>query len=116
MENIQILKRTNSRVRIDCHKTSLLWQKWKCINIFKRKKYTIRFKKSYQWVDFGNWKEVTDTHILYILSELQEKYNFEIVTAKLKDTVDESEIVIKCNKEDKNKIFMDFCMKLSRHI
>ena len=98
------------------HKTSLLSDKWRCINIFKRKKYTIRFKKSYQWVDFRSWKEVTDSHILYILSELQEKYNFEIIAAKLKNTFDESEIVIKCNKEDKNKIFMDFCMKLSGQI
>ena len=97
-------------------RTTLSWQKWRCVNIFKRKKYTIKFKKSYQWIDFGSWEEVTDSYILYILSELQKKYNFEIITAKLKNTSDESEIVIKCNKEDKNKIFMDFCMKLSGQI
>ena len=67
-------------------------------------------------MDFESWKEVTDAHILYILSELQDKYNFEIITTKLKDTFDESQIVIKCNKEDKNKIFIDFCMKLSGQI
>ena len=97
-------------------RTSLLSEKWRYVNIFKRKRYTIRFKKSYQWVDFGSWKEVTDSHILYILSELQEKYNFEIIATKLKDTFNESKIVIKCNKEDKNKIFMNFCMKLSGKI
>ena len=98
------------------HKSSLLSEKWRCVNIFKRKKYTIRFKKSYHWVDSESWEEVTDSHILYILSELQKKYNFEIITVKLKNTSYESEIVIKCNKEDKNKIFMDFCMKLSGQI
>ena len=98
------------------NRTLVLLQKWRCVNIFKRKRYTIRFKKSYQWVDSESWEEVTDSHILYILSELQERYNFEIITAKLKNTSDESEIVIKCNKEDKNKIFMDFCMKLSGQI
>ena len=98
------------------NRTLVLWQKWRCVNIFKRKRYTIRFKKSYQWADSESWEEVTDSHILYILSELQEKYNFEIITTKLKDTFGESQIVIKCNKEDKYKIFMNFCMKLSGQI
>ena len=105
----------NVDVVLDGNKSTLSWQKWG-ENIFKKKKYTIRFKKSYQYVNFGSWKEVTDSHILYILSELQKKYNFEIITAKFKKSFDESEIVIKCNKEDKNKIFMDFCMKLSGQI
>ena len=103
-------------MRLRIYRTLVLWQKWRCVNIFKRKRYTIRFKKSYQWVDSESWEEVTDSHILYILSELQEKYNFKIITAKLKDTFDESQIVIKCNKEDKYKIFMNFCMKLSGQI
>ena len=106
----------STNFKLVSYRTSLSSEKRRCVNILKRKKYIIRFEKSYQWVDFGSWKEVTDFHILYILSELQEKYNFEIISAKLKNTFDESEIVIKCNKEDKNKIFMDFCIKLSGQI
>lgn len=85
-------------------------------NIFKKKKYTIRFKKSYQWVDRGIYKEVTDAHILSVLLDLQKEYNFEIIATQLDDTMHESKIVIKCNKEDKNKIFIDFCMNLSGKI
>ena len=109
-----MLKKSLEKLSWD--KSSLSSEKWRCVNIFKRKKYTIRFKKTYQWVDSESWEEVTDSYILYILSELQKKYNFEIITAKFKKAFDESEIVIKCNKEDKNKIFMDFCMKLSGQI
>ena len=98
------------------YKSNLLSQKWRYVNIFKRKKYTIKFKKSYQYVSWGTWGEVADAYILYILSNLQEKYDFEIIAAKLKDTFNKSKVVIKCNRADKNKIFMDFCMKLSGQI
>ena len=50
------------------------------------------------------------------LLQLQRKYNFEIISTSFKDFCDTSYIVIKCNKEDKNKIFTDYCLSLNGYI
>lgn len=91
----------------------------KLSNIFNRRKYEISFKKSrqdYHWDGEFSWTEITDSNILCVLSDLQEKYNFTIISLKLKDSLHESKIKIRCNKEDKNKIFINFCTKLSGEI
>ena len=84
--------------------------------MFKRKKYTISFEKSYQLMKYSNLTKVTDAHILHTLLNIQDKYDFEIISIKLKDALYRSKIVIKCDKEYKNKIFIDFCIKLSGQI
>lgn len=97
--------------------TKCVWlKKSESVNRIKRRRYTLRFMKSYQWVDWGSWKEVSDTFVLYVLSELQDKYDFEIVSVKLKDCFSWSKIVIRCAREDKSKIFFDFSTRLSGHI
>lgn len=83
--------------------------------MFRRKKYKMKFRKSYQFVNWGVWKEITDASLMSRLLQLQRKYNFEIVATKFKDSLSNSYsyIKIKCNKEDKNKIFTDYCLSLN---
>ena len=85
-------------------------------DLFKRRKYKITFTKSYQFVDIGVWKEVTDSHILQVLYELQTEFDFEIISTKLRDCFHKSKIVIRCNRGDKNKIYMDFVRRMSGKI
>lgn len=84
--------------------------------MFKRKKYKLKFKKAYQHVDWGVWEEVTDASLMNVLLVLQQKYDFDIVSTKFKDCFGNSRITIKCNKEDKNKIFSEYCLKLNGKI
>lgn len=84
--------------------------------MFNRKKYKLKFRKSYQYVSWGTLKEVTDSALLNVLAKLQEKYNFEIISTKFKDCFDDSFVKIKCDKKDKNKIFGEFCNELNRKI
>lgn len=67
-------------------------------------------------MDIWAWREVTDSYILKVLKELQTEFEFEIISTKLRDCFHESKIVIRCDKEYKNKIFMDFVSKLSGQI
>lgn len=85
-------------------------------NIFNRRKYKIKFEKAYQTAGCGSWYEVTDDYILQVLLDLQEKYDFEIISVQLRETFHQSKITIKCKKEDKNKIYMTFCTKLAKNI
>lgn len=82
----------------------------------KRRKYKITFSKTYQAVSWGVWKEVTDSYILYILNEVKEKHDFEIVSFDIKDCFRKSEVVIKCEKNCKSAIFIKFCNALSGQI
>ena len=84
--------------------------------MFKRRKYKLKFRKAYQFVDFGVWKEVTDASLMNVLLALQQKYDFDIVSTKFKDCFGNSYITIKCNKEDKRKIFSEYCLKLNGQI
>lgn len=84
--------------------------------MFKKRKYKIEFSKSYQSVDIGVWNEVSDSYIIMVLRELQKQFNFEIISIELKEWFCTSKIVIRCNKTDKNEIFMSFISKLSGKI
>ena len=66
----------------------------------------MKFRKSYQFANWGVYREITDASLMSCLLQLQRKYNFEIVATKFKDSFSYSYsyIKIKCNKEDKNKI------------
>lgn len=83
----------------------------------RQKKYKIRFRKKYNYVTWGYWREVSDSYLLDILFKLQEKYNFEIISIRLKKHTDGfSCIKIKCNKKDKQKIFTEYCIYLGNNI
>lgn len=84
--------------------------------LFKYGKYTMKFKKTYKYVDHDSWKEVTDGYLMSELLDLQEKYGFEIVSTSFKNCFDYSYIQIKCNKDEKTKIFGEYCSRLSGHI
>lgn len=84
--------------------------------MFKTKKYTLKFSKSYKYIDDYNWSEVTDGSLMAVLLKLQSKYNFEIVSVKFNNSLSDSYIKIKCNKEDKNKIFNEYCLTLNKYI
>ena len=84
--------------------------------MFGYKKYTMKFSKSYQFVNWGVHKEITDASLMSHLLQLQRKYKFEIVSTKFKNCFSNSYIKIKCNKEDKNKIFTDYCLSLNGYI
>lgn len=84
--------------------------------LFKYRKYTMKFKKTYQYVGHGNWKEITDGSLMSELFDLQEEYGFEIVSTSFKDCFYYSYIKIKCNKDDKSKIFGEYCSRLSGYI
>ena len=84
--------------------------------MFKKKRCKISFVKSYQFADIGAWYEVTDFHVLNVLKNIQSQYEFDIISARLKDCFGRSEITIKCLKTDKNKIFNKFMGDLSGQI
>ena len=84
--------------------------------MFKRKKFTMTFKKSYQSLGYGRWKEVTDGCLMSLLLNLQDKYDFEIISTNFKDCFSNSRITIKCDKSDKQKIFMEYTAKLNGEI
>lgn len=86
------------------------------VKIFKLKKYKIKFNKKYQSVSWGAWKEVTDSYILYILRQLQDKYKFTVIKTKLKGCFDKSYIIIRCVKNEKYNIFNEFCFRLNGKI
>jgi hypothetical protein len=77
---------------------------------------TLKFKKSYQYVDWGVWNEVKDSYLLQVLLEMQSKYDFEIVSTNFHDCFQNSYIVIKCKKEDKYNIFSGYCLRLEGKI
>ena len=76
----------------------------------------LKFKKSYQFIDFGVYSEVRDQVILKVLMSLQQKYQFKIISCKIKNCFSDSRIVIWCNKKDWQNICFDFCQKLDRDI
>ena len=84
--------------------------------MFKKRKFTITFKKSYHSLDFGRWEEVTDGYLMSVLLKLQEKYDFEVVSTSFKDCFSNSRITIKCDKRDKQKIFMEYTTILGDNI
>lgn len=84
--------------------------------MFKHKKFTLKFRKTYQFVNWGVWKEITDASLMNVLLELQLKYDFDIVSTRFKDCFSNSYIKIECNKEDKRKIFSEYCLKLNGYI
>ena len=79
-------------------------------------KYKLKFRKQYLPLGIGVWEEITDSSLMTVLLHLQEKYNFEIVSFKFKDCFHRSHIKIKCNKDDRCKIFSEFCLILNRQI
>mgnify|MGYP003294054089 CR=1 FL=1 len=84
--------------------------------MFKRRKYKIKFVKSYQFVDIGVWYELRDSYVLRVLRELETQFDFDLISVRLRDCFHQSKIVIRCSKVDKNKIFMEFIRKLSGQI
>lgn len=80
---------------------------------FNREEYAIHFQKSMNYIGNRRYQETNDAYILYILLELQKEYDFEIISTNLKGAFATSEIVIRCDKNDKSRIFTKFCMKLS---
>ena len=79
-------------------------------------KYKLKFKKTYQPLGIGVWTEVTDASLINVLKILQDKHQFEIISVKFKDCFSRSCIKIKCNKDDRYKIFNDFCALLGPNI
>lgn len=79
-------------------------------------KYKLKFSKQYQPLGIGIWEEVTDSSLMTVLLYLQKKYNFEIVSFKFKDCFKTSHIKIKCDKDDRCKIFSEFCLILNKQI
>lgn len=84
--------------------------------MFKRRKFKLKFKKTCQFVGWGAWKEVADASLMRALLKLQEKYDFDIVSTKFKNCFNDSYITVKCNKEDKHKIFLAYCLMLDGQI
>lgn len=85
--------------------------------MFKRKKYTMKFKKKYKMGEYpGSWYEVADAYLLAVLLGLKEKYQFDIISTKFKGFSDYSRIKIRCNQEDKQNIFMEYYLILGSEI
>ena len=78
--------------------------------------YELKFKKTYQPVDYMSWKEVSDASLINVLLNLQEKYDFDIVSTKFGNCYCYSWIRIQCKKEDKSKIFSEYCVMLDGKI
>lgn len=84
--------------------------------MFNRRRYTLRFKKTRQNLRFDTWHEVSDAFLISSLQKLQLKYDFDVKSTKIKNSFADSYITIKCKKEDKNKIFTDYCLLLRNNI
>ena len=86
--------------------------------MFKYKKYTMQFEKqcfplnSYSL----NYKEVADNSLVSTLVGLQKKYEFKIISMNFQECFRKSTIKIKCKKEDKCKIFSEYCKLLGNNI
>jgi len=87
--------------------------------MFKTKKYKLTFDKKLHYVGpgigQGIYKEVEDHILLSKLLELQKKYDFKIINTKF-HTTSNNEIIIRCKKEDKIKIFSEYCLELGKYI
>ncbi len=82
-----------------------------------KKKYTLRFTKSWLQGDSIFYsRAISNDYILGHLVKLQDKYDFDILSVSLKDIDKVSKIKIRCTKEDKSKIFVEFCIKLDKYI
>ena len=85
--------------------------------LFKKKRGKIKFNKVRFVTDkTGEWYEIKDSSIIDVLVNLQTKFDFKIISIKLKDSFHRSKIVIQCNRSDKCEIFMEFVSKLSGYI
>ena len=51
---------------------------------------------------------IADSSIFAMLANIREKYNFQIVSCKLHGSTWASEIIIKCNKKEKQSIIFSF--------
>ena len=88
------------------------------LRMFKQKRYVMRFRKECQNISMlgYQWQEITDASLLSVLAKLQNKYHFEIVSYELKGSHAYCEITIKCNKADKEKIFIEYYTSLNGQI
>lgn len=85
------------------------------MNLFKKKKYKISFRKtSHPVLTPWEYTEVTDGYILKILSEIQDEYDFDILSVKM--GICDNDITIKCDKNIVNKVIMEFSQRLSKDI
>ena len=83
---------------------------------FEYRIYIIRFNKHGRCIDWGVVTEITDSSLIDVLSYLQEKYDFKIIKTKFRKYYDTSYIIIKCKKDDRYKIFAEFCSILNGKI
>lgn len=83
------------------------------LKYFVWKKYKIEFHK--RSVRKNNqWYTMRDTFAMQTLRDLQEKYRFEILQMDLKSYT--CTVTIRCHKNDRLKIFTDFCSEIGEYI
>lgn len=83
--------------------------------MFKTKRYTLKFDKTHHYINGEDYKCVKDSHLISVLSSLQSKYDFKIISIDFGRGFGYN-ITIKCNKKDYQKIFGDYCLELGEHI
>ena len=92
------------------------------LDVFKNTKelrkheYTLEFEKLYHPSTFISGKSVQSGWLLRLMYELKYKYDFDIIKANICEPYNISEIKIKCYKEDKGKIFTEFCISAQNEI
>lgn len=88
------------------------------MNLFKKKKYEISFRKIPKYMPgiILSWEQISDGYILKVLSDIQGEYGFDIISVKIKDTISDSNIVIKCDKDIADKVIIEFGRRLSGDI
>lgn len=83
----------------------------------KRKKYSFKFQKAQVYSGSSlRYETISDSYLLEKLQQLQNKYDFEIISVCIKDESYISTIVIKCAINDKSKIFSDYCIEVGKYI
>ena len=90
-------------------------------NFFKNKpkQYSLIFSKSRKYTDSSHisYDLITDNFLLKKLIDLQKTYKFQIVSVHFNDSLCKGCcITIKCFKEDKEKIFYEFCESFDEYI
>jgi hypothetical protein len=100
----------------------LILVKEKIKNVLVYKDYSLMFRKTTlaKTKDMNHndnkYTNIDNKYIIQVLQNIQKKYHFDIVSLKLETFGVYSEIIIRCAKEDKNKIFIEFCNTLGDNI
>lgn len=82
--------------------------------MFKTKRYTLKFDKTHHYINGEDYKCVKDSHLISVLSSLQSKYDFKIISIDFGKVW--NSITIKAKGKDYPCVWQDYCLDLGEYI